>query len=233
MCGRYTLRKPPEEVSLDNETAYPVVPPEDGYTFNTRFNIAPTQSALILRLQGSRLHQSRLKWGLVPSWSKTSPASPLINARCETAATKPSFRQAYQKRRCLVPADGFYEWKNAPSGKQPYFFHLRDEPIFFMAGLWETWQNDEAERIDSFTILTTKANDLLAAFHDRMPVILPGKRIQDWLDGPPPPEDSSLFLPFDARLMGCRPANPAVNSNRSEGPVCLAPPSEQQLDLEL
>ncbi len=233
MCGRYTLRKPPEEVPLDNGAPYPILTPDSGYAFAARYNIAPTQSAIVLRLHGESLRPSLFRWGLVPSWSKSIPAAPLVNARCETVATKPSFRQAFRSRRCLVPADGFYEWRASSSGKQPFFFHLRDESVFYMAGIFESWQIDEAERIESFTILTTQANELLAAFHDRMPVILSGPRIQKWLEGPPPQADSSLFLPFDARLMDCRPANAAVNSARSEGPACLAPPAEPQLDLPL
>lgn len=243
MCGRYTLRKRPEEVAISEDQSYRVRPASPGDDFAPRFNIAPTQSNLVLRRNANEweLESSKLRWGLVPSWSKSAQtASPIINARSETVTEKPSFRAAFQRRRCLVPADGFYEWKKSRSGPAPYFFHLKDDSIFYMAGIWEVWLGELGERIESFTILTTHANSLMAKFHDRMPVILAGERLQTWLDNhdlnTPHLEYARLFEPIEPDLMECRPANPVVNNNRSEGPVCLEEPSyapTSQLDLGL
>ncbi|MDQ8186081.1 SOS response-associated peptidase [Pelagicoccus sp. SDUM812002] len=244
MCGRYTLRKGLSNVAekLGNyllETA-----PESVSNIGPRFNIAPTQNNLVLRKsfeKPDRLQAAYLRWGLIPSWSKTPQTqAPMINARSETVADKPSFRAAFQRRRCLIPADGFYEWKKSKGVNQPYFFSMADDSVFLMAGIWETWVGDHQQRFDSYTILTTNANSLMAKYHERMPVILAGDRLEQWLEPSManlgPNERHELLSPIESELMSCQPANPIVNNNRSEGPKCLTPPESKpipQLDLEL
>lgn len=245
MCGRYMLRKGLEKVSekigdyaLASDTYGDVSHP------GARYNIAPTQNNLILRKAlGSpkNLQPAYLRWGLIPSWAKQSQTqSPIINVRCETVAEKPSFKAAFQRRRCLVPADGFFEWKKRKGSNLPYYFTLLDESIFMMAGIWETWVGEHGQTIESYTILTTHANTLLSKYHDRMPVILDESRISDWLESDltrlGPAAYHELFAPIDSNRMTYRPANPMVNNDKSEGPECVEAPAEQpisQLDLGL
>src|ERR671916_3384872 len=164
MCGRYTLSTPAgrlaEEFRLDDAVE---IPPS--------YNVAPTQQvATVLEEEGR--HLEMLRWGLVPSWADDPGiGARMINARSETAAEKPSFRSAFRERRCLIPADGFYEWKRENGAKQPYYFHMQEGRPFAFAGLWESW-NREGE-IRSCAILTTQANDVVGEIHERMPVILP------------------------------------------------------------
>lgn len=244
MCGRYTLRQGLSEVA-DHLGGYQLEKePETGSGAAPRFNIAPTQNSLVLRQSfgdHTRLQTAYLRWGLVPSWSKTAQTqTPMINARSETVTEKPSFRAAFQRRRCLVPADGFYEWKKAKGVNQPYFFRMADDSVFLMAGIWETWVGEHNQTVDSYTILTTRANALMAKYHERMPVILTESRVEKWLDPSMPRltagQQQEIFAPIDAKLMSCQPANPIVNNNRSEGPECLVAPESKpipQLDLEL
>ncbi|WP_224772749.1 SOS response-associated peptidase [Pelagicoccus enzymogenes] len=244
MCGRYTLRKGLSNVAEKLGDYLLEAAPESVSSIGPRYNIAPTQNNLVLRQSfdnPDRLQAAYLRWGLVPSWSKTPQTqAPMINARSETVAEKPSFRAAFQRRRCLVPADGFYEWKKTKGLNQPYFFSMADDSVFLMAGIWETWQGDHNQRFDSYTILTTHANSLMAKYHERMPVILSGESLKTWLEPSVTQlgatERHELFAPIDAALMSCRPANPAVNNNRSEGPKCLEAPEEKpipQLDLDI
>ena len=175
MCGRFTLRAPASVIA--EQFALFEVPP-----FTARFNIAPTQPVPVIRMRpGPSLRARRgsrelvwLRWGLVPGWAK-DPAigSRLINARAETAAEKPAFRTALRQRRCLVAADGFYEWQQAGRTKQPYFIHLRDDRPFAFAGLWEAWEGADHAWLETCTLLTTGPNDVVRPIHDRMPVILP------------------------------------------------------------
>lgn len=243
MCGRYTLRKPVSEETLSEEIGLPVVLAPDVNTQEPRYNIAPTQQNLALRSRGeaNALELCQMRWGLIPSWSKRPQTrSPLINARCETAAEKPAFRAAFQRRRCLVPADGFYEWKKSRSVSTPFFFHLKEHALFFMAGLWESWYGEVGEKVESYTILTTQSNALMSKYHDRMPVILRGDRAASWLATDSSTHSAAerldLFTPLDPSEMECQPASPAVNNNRTEGPACLEAPANQpvsQLDLGL
>lgn len=240
MCGRYTLRKGFTEVAAENGSY--TIRNTDPARFEPRFNIAPTQHSAILRRPADTtktLEVAALRWGLIPSWAKTTRSlSPMINARSETVAEKPAFRAAFQRRRCLVPADGFYEWKKKKGANLPFYFKLEDDSLFHMAGIWESWIGELGETIDSFTILTTHANALLARYHDRMPVILEGEKIPLWLDGDltrlTTAERNDLFSPFDPDRMTSHPANPIVNNNRSEGPECIVEPTTaptSQLDL--
>ncbi len=176
------------------------------------------------RPSGERIVQT-LRWGLLPSWAKDETiANRLINARAETLAEKPSFRSAYRKRRCIVPADGFYEWAKRPDGKQPYYIHASDGSILAFAGLWERWTRpDDGDVIDSFTIVTTAANGRVHPLHDRMPVILAPEAVASWLDPASEPEAvSDLLGPCPDAWLALHPVTRAVGNVRNEGPELIA-----------
>lgn len=177
MCGRYSLTTPLE--ALRRVFAF-----EGSPNLAARYNIAPTQSAPVLRRHpDGRLLCHELRWGLVPSWAKDmSGAARMINARSETVAEKPAFRAAFARRRCLIPADGFYEWQKLESGKQPWRIVMADRAPFAFAGLWERWEHPEEGKVDSYTILTTEAAPAIAEIHHRMPVILDAAGHDAWLD---------------------------------------------------
>jgi putative SOS response-associated peptidase YedK len=220
MCGRFTLRRPASEIA----TALEVVVPS---LLQPRFNIAPTQQVLTVRQADAGRTASFMRWGLLPPWG-TASGAPLINAKSETAASKPTFRTPFKKRRCLVPADGFFEWKTEGKKKFPRYFTLNDGGIFTFAGLWETCMRD-GEQIESVCVLTTTANELVRGVHDRMPVILPPIGRLIWLD---PASDGAalqeLLGPYPAEAMLCRPVSTTVNSARNEGPECIAAPEPAQ-----
>ncbi len=218
MCGRFTLTLPPEKLQEVFQVAQ-VLP------FKPRFNIAPTQPSLVVRVREGRRETALLRWGLVPSWARDpSIGSRLINARAETAREKPAFAAAFRERRCLVPADGFYEWRKGPGGSRPYLVRFRDGRPFAFAGLWERWEK-EGPPLETFTILTTRPNQVVAPIHDRMPVVLDPARFEEWLDPdlsdpsrleavlvPPPPEEMEAF-----------PVTPKVNRPDFDDPSCLRP----------
>ena len=242
MCGRYTLRKGFTKVVRENGSYSLSSADTELLSQQERYNIAPTQESPILRKRldvHDQLEVAFMRWGLIPSWAKSSRAlTPMINARSETVAEKPAYRAAYQRRRCLVPADGFYEWRKSKGANHPFYFSMQDGAPFQMAGIWESWIGENAETINSFTILTTYANALLSKFHDRMPVILGPEQIETWLESDVTrlslEDRNHLFAPIDAELMQCQPANPIVNNNRSDGPECLEAPEvtpKSQLDL--
>jgi putative SOS response-associated peptidase YedK len=167
-----------------------------------------------------------LRWGLIPSWSKDpSIGNRLINARAETAREKPSFRNAFRRHRCLIPANGFYEWQRQERGKQPYFVRMRDERLFAFAGLWDRWEGPDECVIETCAILTTSANAVLAPIHDRMPVILPPTEYARWLDPALPDTDSlaPLLAPFPPEKMLAFPVSPRVNSPAIDDERCTAP----------
>ncbi|MBM3569469.1 MAG: SOS response-associated peptidase [Alphaproteobacteria bacterium] len=175
MCGRYSLTTPVDAMAqLFGFAERPNLAP--------RWNIAPTQSVAAVRLgaDGAR-HLDLLRWGLVPSWAKAIGTTPLINARADTIAEKPSFRGAFRKRRCLMPADGFYEWRETPLPKQPFRISLPDRPCFAIAGLWERWES-QGQTIESCALITADANPAIAHVHHRMPVILEPAQWNAWLD---------------------------------------------------
>ncbi len=216
MCGRYTLRTPPATLTrlFDLAAAAPPLEP--------RFNIAPTQTAPVIRMNGQR-RLALCRWGLIPSWAADKAiGARLLNARSESVATKPAFRAAFKQRRCLVPADGFYEWQKTGGKKQPFYFCPRGERPFAFAGLWETWHKGDQE-IVSFTILTTAANELVRPLHDRMPVILAPENFAVWLD--PHVQDAATLQPFlrpcPADSMTSYPVSTLVNSPRNDGPQCI------------
>ena len=217
MCGRYTLTRPGEVGELF-EISETRIPP--------RFNIAPTQTAPALRLdEAGQKVVSLLRWGLVPHWWNKSelPKSPFINARSESVAEKPAFRDPFRFRRCLIPADGFFEWKREGSRKQPFLFRRSDERLFAFAGLWDR-NRKEDETIESMTILTCPANRVVGEIHDRMPVILESSDMWEWLEpGSSESELLDLLQPFPADRMAYFPVSRQVNSPRFDNPACIEP----------
>ncbi len=212
MCGRYTLATNPRlfaEVFAVARTF------DDDWT--PTFNIAPTQKVLCIR-DGEQREFIRAKWGLIPSWAKDSKiGSSCINARAETVDTRPAFRTAFRKRRCLVIADGFYEWRKAD--KQPHFISLASgEPMAF-AGLWESWKSPDGP-IESCAICTTEANEMMSQLHDRMPVILPRPIVDQWLDPNVSTVDElkPMLTQFPSEAMQAWPVGKAVGNVRNQGP---------------
>lgn len=221
MCGRFALFALSQSLAEEfGVSALPSGPP--------RYNIAPSQSVPAVRAgaAGSGPEIAFLRWGLIPSWAKDPVVgNRLINARSETAREKPSFRNAFKRRRCLIPASGFYEWQRKERGKQPYFVRMRDGRLFALAGLWDRWQGGETGAVETFTILTTEANDVLAPIHDRMPVIVPATEYARWLDPALRETDSlmPLLAPFPPGEMVAYPVSPRVNSPSTDDERCIAP----------
>lgn len=230
MCGRYTLRAPANVIA--DEFELPVMPP-----WAPRWNIAPTQMVAAVRLTDGKRVGATLRWGLIPSWAEDLKKLPLlINAKSESAATKPAFRAAFKQRRCLVLADGYFEWQSVGKQKQPWYYRFHDERPFAFAGIWERWERGE-QPIESCTILTTEANEVASAVHDRMPVILGRDACRSWLD--PDIEDAGalqqLLRPYPAAEMSACQVNPIVNKAGNDVPECIAPladtpPSEKPAD---
>ncbi|WP_420632168.1 SOS response-associated peptidase [Candidatus Leptofilum sp.] len=226
MCGRFALMTPTEQLAMQfdvPETAVAALPPSV-----PRYNIAPTQSVTAIRLgeNGGR-ELTFFRWGLVPSWAKDIKiGSRMINARSETVAEKPSFRAAFKRRRCLIPADGFYEWRKLGSGKQPTFIRPVDgeERPFALAGLWEVWRDPDGSSLQTCTILTTTPNELMAPIHNRMPVIVEPEDFDLWLNPEPNPElGLHLLRPYPAEKMRAYPVSTIVNSPRNDVPECIQP----------
>jgi putative SOS response-associated peptidase YedK len=215
MCGRFTLRRP-EKLKLGRFSRLRLPIPDPSY------NISPSQSILAIIKRADTPSGQMLQWGLVPSWSKE--AKGVINARGETLEEKPSFSESFQRRRCLIPADGFYEWRRAGRASQPYYFQMRDEAPFMFAGIWDQWGHDRLS-ILSCAIVTTTANELLATVHDRMPVILRPESYEAWLAcETTAAELKYLLTPFPAEQMKSHPVSTAVNypENDSEQLTALS-----------
>ncbi|MFN6463246.1 MAG: SOS response-associated peptidase [Nostoc sp. DedVER02] len=243
MCGRFTLNQSAEALAQ-------VFHVEPSLDLAAEFNIAPTQmvATVLQNPESEKREFKQLYWGLIPSWAK-DPAmgAKLINARAETVAEKPSFRSAFKHRRCLVLADGFYEWQRQQGKKQPFYFRLQDGQPFAFAGLWEKWRclrqpvraaspTGEAgtpapanEEIISCTILTTAANELLQFIHERMPVILEPKDYDLWLDSQvqTPQTLQQLLRPYPALAMTSYPVSTLVNNSRHNSPQCIIPLSDE------
>ncbi len=217
MCGRYGLFTSGEE--LAEWFRLPEIP-----LFEPRYNIAPTQPVAAVRATATGREMAFLRWGLIPSWS-SDPAigNKLINARAETVAEKPSFRSAFKRRRCLIPASGYYEWQKGDARhKQPYFIRPQAGGLFSFAGLWEEWHDPHGEVVESCTILTTEANDVTRPVHDRMPVILDPAADALWLDaGTDTVTLHSLLVPYPFDRMEAFLVNPWVSNPKHEGPRCL------------
>jgi putative SOS response-associated peptidase YedK len=207
MCGRYTLKTPAGVLTerFDIE--------ESSTSITSSYNIAPTQQVATVLAENGKRKLEMLHWGLIPSWAKDPEVgNRMINARAETVAEKPSYRKAFQERRCLILADGFYEWQKTDNGKQPFYIRMEDESPFAFAGLWESWRN--GREIRSCTIITTAPNELAASIHNRMPVILHPEDYDMWLD---PDFDereplTSLLKPFPAEAMEAYPVSRRVNN---------------------
>jgi len=223
VCGRYTLRTSPAHLA----EIFAVLHELDSAP---RYNIAPTQTVAAVRPlpAGGGRELAPLRWGLVPSWAKDLKiGSSLINARAETVASKPAFRSALKNRRCLIPADGFYEWQVVPGQKtkQPWLIGVRDEPVFAFAGLWEHWTSPEGTAVESCTIVTTEANEFMQPIHNRMPVILDRADYDKWLA--PDCHDPEAVVPLLAQFPGERmqriPVSTLVNSPRNDLPACTEP----------
>jgi putative SOS response-associated peptidase YedK len=222
MCGRYTLSTPSDDVALlfDISELMPLPP---------RYNMAPTQEAAVVRVvePGGPRRLDLLKWGLIPYWAKEAAiGNKLINARSETVVEKASFKTSFKKKRCLIPADGFYEWKKEGKLKQPFLIRRKDAKPFAFAGLWSTWRDPERSQwVETFTILTTDANDLLRPLHNRMPVILDRENFDLWLD--PKIEDASrlqsLLVPHSVDDFEAFPVSRVVNSPAHDQPDCIEP----------
>jgi putative SOS response-associated peptidase YedK len=213
MCGRFAQRTDPKKLAKTFKVM-------DAPNAEPRYNIAPTQEILGVSESADGRELKFFKWGLIPSWAKDkSIGARLINARSETVTEKPAFREAFKRRRCLIPADGFYEWQRTGGKKQPYFFRMRDESPFGFAGLWERWENGGGHAIESCTILTTEANDVLRPVHDRMPVIVHQEEYSLWLEGDTREQEllRELMRPFPAEEMVGYPVSPLVNSPRNKG----------------
>lgn len=224
MCGRYMITSSVEALrQLFHFEERPNLAP--------RYNVAPTQAVPIVRRSddgGRQLAMAR--WGLVPFWAKDLKVGyRMINARAETVAEKPAFRAAFKARRCLIPADGFYEWKAEAGGKQPYLIRLESSEPFAFAGLWERWTEPESgERIESCAIIVTSANELVARVHDRMPVILAPNDHDPWLYGESERDDlQQLLAPYPAEAMTACPVSKAVNSPKNDGPELIEPVGEE------
>ncbi len=234
MCGRYRLSRRRQLVEEYFGT-------DSGECeWNPRYNIAPTRPVPVIRQHPTvpTRKLSLLRWGLIPSWATDpSVSAGMINARSETAAVKPAFREALASRRCLIPADGFYEWQRNGKTKQPYCFDIGDGELFAFAGLWDRWTNPQREVVESCTILTTTPNPLLADIHDRMPVILNLENYDLWLD--PAFRDttsvSEMLRPFDPALMRRYPVSTRVNHVVNDDAECAKPlelePSPAQSQL--
>ncbi|MEM9137018.1 MAG: SOS response-associated peptidase [Cyanobacteria bacterium P01_F01_bin.42] len=208
MCGRFTLTKPEAIADHFHITLDRLPPP--------RYNIAPSQPLGVICKHAPREFRLML-WGLIPPWAKDKTNKRLINARAETAHEKPSFRAAFKRKRCLIPATGFYEWRTDKDGKQPFYFHLNHHQLFAFAGLWETWED-----IETCTILTTSANDILKPVHHRMPVILSPQDYRTWLSPTATAQElRSLLVPFNADHMQAYPVSKAVNTPTNESPSCI------------
>jgi putative SOS response-associated peptidase YedK len=190
-----------------------------------RYNIAPSQPVAVVSNEDP--HQLTFyKWGLLPSWAKDpAMANKMINARSETAAEKPAFRSAFKRRRCLIPADGFFEWQQQGGGKVPLFIHLKDHAIFTMAGLWEIWHSPDGDEVRTCTILTTEANEFMKPIHDRMPVILRREDYDLWLSPREEPAGAlqALMKPFDSTLMAAYAVSKAVNRPGNDDPEVVRP----------
>ncbi len=219
MCGRFTLAVDINTIARTFNASVP-----SSLNAMPRYNIAPQQNVVTV-MRDETTHLDLLRWGLIPSWAKDeSIGSKMINARAETLAEKPSFKRLLHSKRCLLVADGFYEWKKEQGGKTPMYITLRDNEPFAFAGLWDTWRDAEGQQIRTCTIITTEPNELVASIHNRMPVILAQDAREEWLD-PSVRDDRvllSLLAPYPAEAMTARPVSRLVNNPRYEGAELIA-----------
>lgn len=233
MCGRYTITTDLNELEKLVRFICKVV------DFKPRYNLAPRAIAPVLIWEGGTATLKPMRWGLIPSWSKDETiGDKLTNARADTITEKTSYRKPFESQRCLIPADGFYEWQSTPTGKQPFRFTMKDGSFFCMAGLWEKWirpartgefdlGDDTAagQVLETFTIITTEPNAMVARVHNRMPVILSPEHFRWWLEPKrfEPEFLKTLLRPFPAEEMACVRVSKNVNNARLDSPACLLP----------
>lgn len=234
MCGRFVSSSPPDEIAR----YFDAEPPAEA-ALDANYNVAPTSDIYVVLEDGGIRRVASHHWGLVPVWAKDPGiGSRMINARSEGLAGKNAFKHAYKKRRCIVPVDGFYEWRKIPGQKtkQPYFIHRPDEEPLAFAGLWEEWKGpdrDGSECLRSATIITTEANETMAPVHDRMPVVLPPTAWDEWLDPDGADIESleRLLVPAPPQILTLRPVSTDVGNVRNRGPHLIEPveiePSDQ------
>ncbi len=226
MCGRYSITTAPEAMrQLFGYLEQPNFPP--------RYNIAPTQPVPIVRLDQGRRQFALLRWGLIPSWVKDPRKFALLHvARGESVNEKPAFRNAMKRRRCLVPADGFYEWSEFGERKRPFFIRARASGPIAFAGLWETWEGPNGEEVETVAIITTPANRMLGAIAERMPAILPPDAFDLWLDcAAVDAETAAAFIvPAPEGLLEAYPVSTAVNRTANDGPELIEPVSEAEAE---
>ena len=222
MCGRFTSLLSPELITAIRELFGVPVPD----SVEPRYNIAPSQQVWVVRQEGDHNRFDLMKWGLIPSWAKDPKiGSKMINARSETVQEKPSFRHAIKFRRCIIPAAGFYEWMHTGDKKQPYYIRMADGSPMLLAGLWEQWKRlGEQNLLETFTILTTEANDLVAPLHDRMPVILRTNDCNLWLSHSMhnPEQLQGMYQPFPSNLLEAYKVSDLVNNPRNDSPDLLS-----------
>jgi putative SOS response-associated peptidase YedK len=219
MCGRFVLTVNPEviQTAFDLTTMPPIMSP--------RFNVAPTQPVAVISNENPH-ELTFYKWGLIPSWSKdASIGSKMINARSESAAEKPSFRSAFKRRRCIIPADGFYEWQQHGGEKIPMFIHMKGQEVFGIAGLWEVWHSPDGGEIRTCSILTTDANDFMQTIHNRMPVILHKEDYILWLspEEEPTPVLQELMKPYSGDELTAYAVSKMVNKPGNDTPDLIQP----------
>jgi putative SOS response-associated peptidase YedK len=228
MCGRYTVTSTPEAMrALFRYIEQPNFPP--------RYNVAPTQPIAIVRLVEGQRHFALVRWGLLPSWVKDPTAFTLvINARGESVLDKPAFRAAMKRRRCLIPADGFYEWQKGGERKRPFFIHAKSGAPIAFAGLWETWAGPNGEELETAAIVTIRANRALSAIHERMPVLVPPEAFDLWLDGATvdAATAAALIKPAADDLLEGYEVSTAVNRTANDDPSLLQPAAPEQLPPE-
>ena len=216
MCGRYRLSRPKYLVEYFDAEA-------EEEDFRASYNIAPTQAVATVRSGAAKRVLSNMRWGLIPWWAKDiAIGNRMINARSETVLENAAFRDSFRQRRCLIPADGFYEWKKSGKTKRPFHFGMKDGSLFAFAGIWDCWKSPEGKLLESCSILTTAPNDLIKDIHDRMPVILARTNYEAWLTIPPAQADElvEMLAPFDADLMRRYEVSPLVNSPVNDSPDC-------------
>jgi putative SOS response-associated peptidase YedK len=219
MCGRYTLASPTERLAEEFGVD------ASSIELSPNYNVAPTQGVAAVLEEAGQRRLEVLRWGLIPPWADDPGiGSRMINARSETAPGKPSFRRAFRERRCLIPADGFYEWQRTNGAKQPYYIHMEDGRPFAFAGLWESWSKGGEGEVRTCTILTTGANALVGEVHDRMPVILAHDVYDVWLDPASERDElTGLLAPYPEDEMEAYPVSRFVNSPSNNDPRCIEP----------
>ena len=214
MCGRYRLTRADRLAEkFDADLAEEL---------HSRYNIAPTQPVPVVRASGSRRVITSMRWGLIPNWAKDASMAQ-INARSETLIEKPAFKENFDRRRCLIPADGFYEWKRSGRSRQPFHFGMKDDSLFAFAGIWDRWRTPQGQVIESCAILTTTPNELLTDVHDRMPVILRLEKYREWLETAPSDcrRLRHLLIPFEAAAMKRYPVGLTVNDVENDTSQCI------------